>query len=195
MKNIAIFGMGKIGLDRGMTGGGVPAPQVFYQRCPVVGDWPGQGERFTESPVVFEGRTVDNRPYPHGADQARSAGSGGSPCASTHHVCCAPFNRSERLPQGPKSLFLFSPRGGRRSPKRQSRQGLRSGPCTARQGEPRSGERALWRAFSFSALRKEGPPPEPSEAGPVGRGLRPQARFGGQPPEGRLLCEQALGRS
>ena len=28
------------------------------------------------------------------------------------------------------------------------------GPCTARQGEPRSGERALWRVFSFSARRK-----------------------------------------
>ena len=57
------FWIGEIGLDRGMTGGGVPAPQVFYQRCPVVGDWPGQGERFTESPVVFEGRAMDHRPY------------------------------------------------------------------------------------------------------------------------------------
>ena len=59
--------------------------------------------------------------------------------------------------------------------------------CTARQGEPQSGEKALWRAFSFRRNGKAGPPPEPSEAGPVGRGLRPQARFGGQPPEGRLL--------
>ena len=46
--------------------------------------------------------------------------------------------------------------------------GLRSGPCTARQGEPRSGERALWRVFPFSALRKGGAPAGAQRSGSGG---------------------------
>ena len=42
------------------------------------------------------------------------------------------------------------------------------GPCTARQGEPRSGERALWRVFSFSALRKGGAPAGAQRSGSGG---------------------------
>ena len=68
--------------------------------------------------------------------------------------------------------------------------GLRSGPCTARQGEPRSGERALWRVFSFSALRKGGAPAGAQRSGsggertaPAGAFRRPTARRAALRPE------------
>ena len=151
----------------GETGDGLSPLQGILLKTPGYwGGWPGQGtgphRQSTESAGGCGERAV-----PHGTGHARSAGREDRPCVYPSNFLSSPDEWSA-LPQGLKSLFLFSPRGGRRSPKRQSRQGLRSGPCTARQGEPQSGEKALWRVFSFSALRKGGAPAGAQRSGSGG---------------------------
>ena len=77
---------------------------------------------------------------------------------------------STRYSPGNTRLLGRMARSGDRAPQAVYRKcrGLRSGPCTARQGEPRSGERALWRVFSFSALRKGGAPAGAQRSGSGG---------------------------
>ena len=62
-------------------------------------------------------------------------GKRGRDSASNSQIRCAPFNPSGRLLHG-KSGFSF-------------------GPCMARQGKPRSGEKALWRVFFLTAPKRK----------------------------------------
>ena len=113
--------------------------KVFSWKHPVIGeDGPVRGPGPTGSLPKVPGAAGDG--LSRTALAMREAREEEEVPVSTHQVCFIPFNRSERLPQAPKSLFLFWTVHG---------------------------------PFSlFLRSEKEGPPPEPSEAGPVGRGGR-----------------------
>ena len=152
------------GIGGGMAGRGLLAPQLCRKMAGKIGHhlaWTQPGAKRGKRRKSLRPRTkTTSLAAANAAERPRKVRCQAHPAEDWQVlwalVQTSPRNLGEFGPCGqirPQRLFSF-------------------GPCTARQGEPRSGERALWRVFSFRRNRKEGPPPEPSEAGPVGRGGR-----------------------
>ena len=180
------FWIGEIGLDRGMAGGGVPASQVFYQSARLLGIGPVKGRGLPEvrwflrdgrwiiAPTVFYRKKAavrgENLParYKSGAKRGKRRKSLRLPIKSA----ARPSIEAKGFRKLQKVFFSFPREGDAAALSGKAAKG-----CAVDRARPAKVSREAARGPSggfslFLRSEKEGPPLEPSEAGPVGRGGR-----------------------